>query len=89
MDESNKFIEKQLADDKKIIVHCMAGISRSVSLVLSYLMYKYKMSYEKALATVRKNRPIANPNEGFMRQLRKKYEYTGMGEIVTGIGKYN
>ncbi len=88
-DRANAFIDSQLSRGKNLIVHCMAGISRSVSLVMSYLMHKYALSYEQALGLIRKTRPIACPNEGFRRQLLKKYNYTGLGEIVKGIGVYN
>lgn len=36
-----------------ILVHCMAGQSRSVALVLAYLGQKHKMSYEEALECLR------------------------------------
>uniref|UniRef100_A0A0G4IBJ1 protein-tyrosine-phosphatase n=1 Tax=Chromera velia CCMP2878 TaxID=1169474 RepID=A0A0G4IBJ1_9ALVE len=55
------------------LVHCMAGVSRSVCLVVAYLMKKKKWSARKAVLFVQKKRPVAGPNLGFMRQL-KVYE---------------
>lgn len=51
------------------LVHCYAGISRSATLVLSYLMRYHNYSLHAALNHCRKIRPIVNPNLGFLRQL--------------------
>lgn len=65
-----------------VLVHCAMGKSRSVSAVIAYLLWKYPVRFgrsdpattgadavAKALAWVRATRPIAEPNDGFMRQL--------------------
>ena len=52
-----------------MLVHCFAGQSRSVALVLAYLVMERGLRLEDALALVRKARPGACPNAGFMRQL--------------------
>lgn len=52
-----------------VLVHCYAGVSRSVSVVIAYLIWKYNMSYNDALNYIRSSRPIANPNPGFAIQL--------------------
>ena len=79
------FIDKALSDKKsKVFVHCMAGISRSVTIVVAYLMNE--MTYREALAYVRSKRSIANPNPGFIRQLQI-YEETftsGKGNAPSG-----
>ncbi len=54
------------------LVHCYAGISRSISLVISYLIKYENMSLNMALNYCRRGRPHANPNYGFLKQL---YEY--------------
>ena len=46
-------------------------MSRSVTIVVAYLMLKKGMSVSSALAYVKKCRPIAQPNYGFMRQLEE------------------
>eukprot|EP01040_Poterioochromonas_malhamensis_P005181 gene5181-5549_t len=55
-----------------ILIHCRAGISRSSSFVLAYLMKKMKMSLKDSLIHVVKQRPVVLPNEGFRQQL---YDY--------------
>ena len=52
-----------------ILVHCQAGMSRSVAFVMAYLMYRYRLSLSQALYAVQRRRPGAQPNENFMRQL--------------------
>ncbi len=49
-------------------MHCKAGMSRSVSVVLAYLMRKYGWSLERAVQEVSPHRCI-HPNPGFVRQL--------------------
>uniref|UniRef100_T1IQY8 protein-serine/threonine phosphatase n=1 Tax=Strigamia maritima TaxID=126957 RepID=T1IQY8_STRMM len=53
----------------KTLVHCIAGVSRSVSLCLAYLMKYEGMSLRKAYFHVKARRPIAHPNHGFFKQL--------------------
>ena len=54
-----------------VLVHCAQGVSRSATLVAGYLMWAEKLPCEAALATVRAARPVADPNEGFLLQLRE------------------
>eukprot|EP00002_Diphylleia_rotans_P019069 TRINITY_DN3693_c0_g1_i2.p1 TRINITY_DN3693_c0_g1~~TRINITY_DN3693_c0_g1_i2.p1 ORF type:complete len:722 (+),score=131.21 TRINITY_DN3693_c0_g1_i2:13-2178(+) len=57
------------------LVHCMAGVSRSATLVLVYLMsHVYTENRLKSsLAHLKKIRPMISPNSGFLEQL-KVYE---------------
>ena len=61
---SFNFIKKN-----KTLVHCAMGVSRSVSIVIAYLMRAKNMSYNDALTLVKKERSIASPNHGFVKQL--------------------
>lgn len=54
----------------KVFIHCVAGISRSSSMIIAYLMLEYGMNYDEALAFVQAKRPIVYPNSGFEKQLR-------------------
>ncbi|KAG0199027.1 dual specificity phosphatase 12 [Mortierella sp. GBA30] len=78
MDETNliqhfsdtyTFINGALEKGGKVLVHCMAGASRSVTIVCAYLMKSQKKTALEALTTVQALRPIAGPNDGFMTQL--------------------
>ena len=51
------------------MVHCIQGISRSVSLVISYLISKEGFSLKDAYALVKSKRALARPNKGFLNQL--------------------
>ena len=68
MDEAADFIKEGVASGG-ILVHCFAGISRSTTMVIAYLMKEFGKSVHEALYHIRKNRPFANPNHGFMNQL--------------------
>lgn len=48
----------------------LAGVSRSVTLVVAYIMTITDFGWEDALSVVRAARSCANPNMGFQRQLQ-------------------
>lgn len=54
-----------------IFVHCKRGVSRSASIVLAYLMWKNKMSFDEAFNYLKQKRSVVLPNAGFVRQLRE------------------
>ena len=70
-DEAYEFIDEALNDEKNaVLVHCNAGISRSASFIIAYLMKKNLFkSYREALNYTRRKRAIVSPNKGFERQL--------------------
>lgn len=68
-DEAIKFIDEGIDNNKKVLVHCQAGISRSPTIVIAYLMYKYNLSMNDAYSKVKDIRPIVAPNLIFMSQL--------------------
>ena len=59
--EATKFIEKAVSENKKVLVHCVNGISRSPAIVASYLMKKNGWTWDQAIREVRSKRPQANP----------------------------
>lgn len=69
------FIHECRCGGGSVYVHCAAGISRSSTMVIAYLMTVSTLTAEEALCVVRYCRKIANPNYGFMKQL-KEYEET-------------
>ncbi|KAI3711883.1 hypothetical protein L1987_70432 [Smallanthus sonchifolius] len=53
-----------------VLVHCFVGRSRSVTIVVAYLMKTHGMRSSEALNLVKSKRSAAAPNSGFMLQLR-------------------
>ncbi|KAI0630993.1 hypothetical protein C8Q77DRAFT_1130528 [Trametes polyzona] len=68
------FIQAELDNGHGVLVHCQAGMSRSVSIVAAYLMVSQGLDPEGALDAIRKVRPDVQPNDGFMRQLEIFYK---------------
>lgn len=64
----------QFIDEAKrsggVLVHCFMGKSRSVTIVLAYLMRKKGISLAQALEHVRSQRRGVAPNPGFISQLK-------------------
>jgi len=68
-EECYQFISDGLEKGHKVLVHCMAGVSRSATIVISYLMIKNSITFEQAFDLVKKKRSFIKPNPGFTRQL--------------------
>jgi len=58
-------------DNKCVFVHCRKGVSRSSSVVISYLMFHFKKTYEEAYEYVLKKKNNIQPNENFVKQLKE------------------
>ncbi|KAF3604536.1 hypothetical protein F2Q69_00037220 [Brassica cretica] len=69
-DECIDFIDEAKKQGGSVLVHCFVGKSRSVTVVVAYLMKKQGMTLTQALQHVQSIRPVANPNTGFIRQLQ-------------------
>lgn len=78
-DPTFDFIESHVSKGQNVLVNCHAGVSRSVTLVLNWIIRSwYKTCPEnlneneavkEALEFIRERRPIVNPNSGFIKQL--------------------
>ncbi|CAF3445149.1 unnamed protein product [Rotaria socialis] len=67
--EALDFIAESHNNDSNILVHCVSGISRSASIVIAYIMDKYKINYDRAFAYVKTKRASVCPNTNFIDQL--------------------
>lgn len=54
------FITTNRAVNKKVLVACAAGMSRSVGIVLAYMVFR-GWDYDDAFLHIRKKRPVMNP----------------------------
>lgn len=59
--------------NKNVLVHCHAGVSRSAAIVCAYLMNKKGIGLQQALFMIKTRRDRVKPNENFLRIL-KEYE---------------
>ena len=66
-------------DNSKIFIHCMAGMSRSPSIIMAYLMYKFKLTLKQSYIYVIGKRSCIRPNYVFLQQLWK-YENVLFGD---------
>jgi len=62
------FVDDGKAKGYATLIHCAAGVSRSATLCIAYLINKGG-SAQESLKFVQQRRPIVCPNEGFRRQL--------------------
>lgn len=72
-DDATKLLFSSLSLTSKpkrgILVHCLMGRSRSASIVIAYIMRKYRLKYPAAYSYVRAKRSVVQPNIGFVKQL--------------------
>jgi protein-tyrosine phosphatase len=66
INETNNFIK----NSNIVLVHCNAGVSRSPSIVIAYLIKEKKMNFDDAFNLVKNKRKIINPNETFIKELK-------------------
>ena len=81
-DRTYDFINRHISRGDNVLVHCMAGVSRSASIILNYIIRKtYENNQAKTcpcnvfkdvLEYARSRRPILNPNPGFQKALLLK-----------------
>lgn len=66
-------IKKHLQARQRILVHCTQGQSRAPTVVIAYLMWQYRVPYEKAFAFVQSKRLQVKPKDAFVEGLKAKY----------------
>lgn len=67
----NEFITTAKKHNGKVLVHCNAGVSRSTSVVIGYLIMICGFSFGEAYDLVKSKRSCIRPNDGFLKQLKK------------------
>eukprot|EP00117_Sycon_ciliatum_P012086 scpid92523/ scgid4556/ Dual specificity protein phosphatase 12; Glucokinase-associated dual specificity phosphatase len=70
LEDCLEFVSSAVKSGGNVLVHCIAGVSRSSSVVIAYLMRTEKLNFYQAYKEVQKKRPIISPNDGFAEQLR-------------------
>eukprot|EP00659_Diplonema_papillatum_P015494 gene15494-23665_t len=60
---------KEHKSEGGVLVHCFAGLSRSATVVLAYLVREERMRLDDAVVKLLKVRPNIHPNPAFVREL--------------------
>lgn len=71
---TNEFIEEAVNSKQNILIHCIAGISRSATVTAAFLMRCNNWTSDQALEYIRERRKVANPNPSFREQLDVYYD---------------
>jgi len=69
-DHFEKIVEF-ITENECVLVHCHAGVSRSATAVIAFLMHYKNWNLDEAEQFVRSKRPIICPNFSFMGQLKR------------------
>ena len=77
--KTNEYIKNALDEGGKVLVHWFAGISRSSTFLLAYLLGEKQMVLADAYKLLKEKRAKCDPNIGFMVQL-KAYEKSIYGK---------
>lgn len=78
-DDAAAQIDAWLRAGKRVLVHCYAGISRSVTAVVWYFVRYQGKTWDEAMAVIRASRTVARPNVRFEIPLR-----LAAGETLSG-----
>ncbi|CRG98463.1 protein tyrosine phosphatase, putative [Plasmodium relictum] len=73
--DSLYFIKNALKENEKnkILIHCNKGISRSIIIIIFFLMNELNLNYFDAFQIVKNSRTLSNPNMNYITQLLNLY----------------
>lgn len=79
------FMDRAKKSGRGCLVHCMVGASRSVTVVLAFLMEYEGMTLRDAWTLVKQKRRAARPNRGFALQLMEMERQRNDSTLSTGV----
>ncbi|GAB1602562.1 dual specificity protein phosphatase 10-like [Argonauta hians] len=68
-DSAIEYIDEAKSKGAKVLIHCQAGVSRSATVTIAYLLKHSTLSMTDAYRYVKQKRAIISPNLNFMGQL--------------------
>lgn len=66
----HSILQSALKQNRRVLVHCVGGISRSPTLVAAFLMMEHGWTRRQAIEFISKRRLGICPNDGFQNQLK-------------------
>jgi protein-tyrosine phosphatase len=80
----NTILNSVRESKERVLVHCQAGVSRSATVVIAYLLHSERTSLSSTLARVKAARKWIEPNWGFVYQLGE-YEKTILNVLEPSV----
>ncbi|CAH1261533.1 dual specificity protein phosphatase 10-like [Branchiostoma lanceolatum] len=68
-EEAFEFIDEARSSGRNLLIHCQAGVSRSATIAIGYIMKHTRMTMMDAYKFVKNKRTVISPNLNFMGQL--------------------
>ncbi len=75
------FIENALKVNGKILIHCKRGMNRSGSIVIAYIMNKFRMPFDDAYKFVQSKRSICKIDDNLAVQLKARQTHQAISEM--------
>ena len=75
-DDCFRFINHCRKTGGRILIHCYAGISRSATITIAYIMKTNNYSFTDTFKYVKKQRSIVEPNLDFKKSIKKWFDST-------------
>ena len=73
LDDFMAFMDECRGEKRKVLVHCVAGINRSATLCIAYLVIRENMTLSEAIRHCFGARPIILTNTSFVMQLIERF----------------
>jgi len=73
---------RNAARERRVLVHCIAGISRSTTIVMCYLYEEYGYSFEEAFEMIRSKRFRVDPHPALLESIQDYYQMDSNRKLV-------
>ena len=81
------FIELARKNNDNILIHCKLGRSRSVSILIAYMVKYYDFNVKQAMEFIQSKRKQIKPNYGFIKQLYSYERYISNLKNINNLPK--
>ena len=81
------FIELARKNNDNILIHCKLGRSRSVSILIAYMVKYYDFNVKQAMEFIKSKRKQIKPNYGFIKQLYSYERYISNLKNINNLPK--
>lgn len=83
LEEIFDFIDDSIKNNGNVLIHCFAGVNRSVAVTAAYIMYKTDSMWNNALDHVKKIHPEADPSDSLRDSVLKYFAKLDRYSVTT------